>query len=151
MLAHITYLSDEGMQQKFGRRLEAGTSGALAMASAWNSPWKATWPIRAAGSSSASTPTATCTSRAPWTTTMRPCGVTAILTQACRRIQSRVLVVSFDSDWLCPPDSGRDLALALIESGKKVTYANLSARFGHDSFLLEPESVTAIVSGLLSN
>jgi homoserine O-acetyltransferase len=73
------------------------------------------------------------------------------INEACRRIQARVLVVSFDSDWLCPPESGRDLALALIKSGKKVTYANVSARFGHDSFLLQPESVTAIVNGFLSN
>jgi homoserine O-acetyltransferase len=73
------------------------------------------------------------------------------ITEACRRIQARVLVLSFDSDWLCPPESGRALALALIKSGKKVTYANLSSRFGHDSFLLEPETVSNIVNGFFSN
>jgi homoserine O-acetyltransferase len=66
-------------------------------------------------------------------------------------MQARVLVVSFDSDWLCPPEACRDLALALIKSGKKVTYANLSSRRGHDSFLLEPETVASIVNGFLSN
>ena len=66
-------------------------------------------------------------------------------------MQARVLIVSFDSDWLCPPESGRALALALIKSGKRVAYANLPSRFGHDSFLLEPETVASIVSGFLSN
>jgi homoserine O-acetyltransferase len=73
------------------------------------------------------------------------------ITEACRRIQARVLIVSFDSDSLCPPESSRDLALALIKSGKKVTYANLSSRYGHDSFLLEPETLANLVNGFLSN
>jgi homoserine O-acetyltransferase len=150
MLAHITYLSDEGMQQKFGRRLEAGT---LAPSDGFGVEFAVEGYLAHQGRTFVERFDAN--SYLYLTRAMDYYDASVWgdgeLTKACRRIQSRVLVVSFDSDWLCPPDSGRDLALALIESGKKVTYANVSARFGHDSFLLQPESVTAIVNGFLSN
>ena len=150
MLAHITYLSDEGMQQKFGRRLEAGT---LAPSDGFGVEFAVEGYLAHQGRAFVERFDAN--SYLYLTRAMDYYDASVWgdgeLTKACQRIQSRVLVVSFDSDWLCPPDSGRDLALALIESGKKVTYANVSARFGHDSFLLQPESVTAIVNGFLSN
>jgi homoserine O-acetyltransferase len=150
MLAHITYLSDEGMQQKFGRRLEAGT---LAPSDGFGVEFAVEGYLAHQGRAFVERFDAN--SYLYLTRAMDYYDASVWgdgeLTKACQRIQSRVLVVSFDSDWLCPPDSGRDLALALIESGKKVTYANVSARFGHDSFLLEPESVTALVNGFLSH
>jgi len=72
------------------------------------------------------------------------------VTEACRRMQARVLVLSFDSDWLCPPESGRELALALIKSGKKITYASVPSRDGHDSFLFRSEMTERIVDGFLT-
>jgi homoserine O-acetyltransferase len=150
MLAHITYLSDEGMQQKFGRRLEAGT---LAPGDGFGVEFAVEGYLAHQGRRFVERFDAN--SYLYLTRAMDYYDASVWgggdITQACRRIQARVLVVSFDSDWLCPPESGRDLALALIKSGKKVTYANLSSRFGHDSFLLEPETVANIVSGLLSN
>ena len=150
MLAHITYLSDEGMQQKFGRRLEAGT---LAPGDGFGVEFAVEGYLAHQGKSFVERFDAN--SYLYLTRAMDYYDASVWgggdITEACRRIQARVLVLSFDSDWLCPPESGRDLALALIKSGKKVTYANLSSRFGHDSFLLEPETVATIVNGFLSN
>ena len=150
MLAHITYLSDEGMQQKFGRRLEAGT---LAPGDGFGVEFAVEGYLAHQGKSFVERFDAN--SYLYLTRAMDYYDASVWgggeITEACRRIQARVLVLSFDSDWLCPPESGRDLALALIKSGKKVTYANLSSRFGHDSFLLEPETVANIVNGFLSN
>lgn len=150
MLAHITYLSDEGMQQKFGRRLEAGTSapgGGFGVEFAVEG-YLAHQGKRFVERFDANSYLYLTRAMDYYDASVWGGGD---VTEACRRIQARVLVVSFDSDWLCPPESGRDLALALIKSGKKVTYANLSSRFGHDSFLLEPETVASIVNGFLSN
>ena len=150
MLAHITYLSDEGMQQKFGRRLEAGT---LAPGDGFGVEFAVEGYLAHQGRRFVERFDAN--SYLYLTRAMDYYDASVWgggdITQACRRIQARVLVVSFDSDWLCPPESGRALALALIKSGKKVSYANLSSRFGHDSFLLEPETVASIVNGFLSN
>jgi homoserine O-acetyltransferase len=150
MLAHITYLSDEGMQQKFGRRLEAGT---LAPSDGFGVEFAVEGYLAHQGRRFVERFDAN--SYLYLTRAMDYYDASVWgggdITEACRRIQARALVVSFDSDWLCPPESGRDLALALIKSGKKVTYANLSSRFGHDSFLLEPQTVASIVNGFLSN
>lgn len=150
MLAHITYLSDEGMQQKFGRRFEAGT---LAPGDGFGVEFAVEGYLAHQGKRFVERFDAN--SYLYLTRAMDYYDASVWgggdITLACRRIQARVLVVSFDSDWLCPPESGRDLALALIKSGKKVTYANLSSRFGHDTFLLAPETVASIVNGFLSN
>lgn len=150
MLAHITYLSDEGMQKKFGRRLEAGI---LAPGDGFGVEFAVEGYLAHQGKSFVERFDAN--SYLYLTRAMDYYDASVWgggdITEACRRIQARVLVLSFDSDWLCPPESGRALALALIKSGKKVTYANLSSRFGHDSFLLEPETVATIVNGFLSN
>ncbi|HVM95795.1 MAG TPA: homoserine O-acetyltransferase, partial [Candidatus Acidoferrales bacterium] len=49
----------------------------------------------------------------------------------------RWLVVSFSSDWLFPPEQSRDIVEALIANNHSVTYCNVAAKGGHDSFLLE--------------
>ena len=150
MLAHITYLSDEGMQQKFGRRLEAGT---LAPGDGFGVEFAVEGYLAHQGKSFVERFDA---NSYLYLTRAMDYYDAAVwgggnITEACRRMQARVLIVSFDSDWLCPPESGRALALALIKSGKRVAYANLPSRFGHDSFLLEPETVATIVNGFLSN
>ena len=150
MLAHITYLSDEGMQQKFGRRLEAGT---LAPSDGFGVEFAVEGYLAHQGRRFVERFDAN--SYLYLTRAMDYYDASVWgggdITEACRRIQARVLIVSFDSDSLCPPESSRDLALALIKSGKKVTYANLSSRYGHDSFLLEPETLANLVNGFLSN
>ena len=150
MLAHITYLSDEGMQQRFGRRLEAGTP---ALGGGFGVEFAVEGYLAHQGKRFVERFDAN--SYLYLTRAMDYYDASVWgggdITEACRRMQARVLIVSFDSDWLCPPESCRELALALIKSGKKVTYANLSARFGHDSFLLEPETVANVVNGFLSN
>ena len=149
MLAHITYLSDEGMQQKFGRRLEAGI---LPPGDGFGVQFAVEGYLAQQGRRFVERFDAN--SYLYLTRAMDYYDASVWgggdVTETCRRIQARVLIASFDSDWLCPPESCRELALALIKSGKKVTYANLSSRHGHDSFLLEPETVSSIVDGFLS-
>lgn len=50
---------------------------------------------------------------------------------------ARWLVLSFSSDWLFPPSQSQRLVDALIATGKRVSYCNVEASGGHDSFLLE--------------
>ena len=49
------------------------------------------------------------------------------------------LFISFSSDWLYPPDQSKELVEALISSGKNVSYTNIPSKVGHDAFLLEDE------------
>ncbi|RMF11519.1 MAG: homoserine O-acetyltransferase, partial [Alphaproteobacteria bacterium] len=47
-----------------------------------------------------------------------------------------VLLASYDSDWLYPPEEVAELAEALIAAGARVRHHRFSSRQGHDSFLL---------------
>ena len=64
MVGHITYMSDDSMREKFGRRLrEKEISASI---STWISKWRATCATAAASSSTASTPIRTSTSPRRW-------------------------------------------------------------------------------------
>ncbi|MDH7577464.1 MAG: homoserine O-acetyltransferase [Bacillota bacterium] len=71
------------------------------------------------------------------------------LDRACSRIQSRLLLVSFSSDWLYPPEQMKELALALTRSRKRVSYVNIPSTYGHDAFLLEVEKLSCLVRSFL--
>lgn len=72
------------------------------------------------------------------------------LPQALARIQAATLVVSFSSDWLYTDQQARELVDALAALAKPVEYHRVQASFGHDSFLVEVETMTQIVGGYLS-
>ena len=59
------------------------------------------------------------------------------------------LVVSFTSDWLYPTYHSKELVSALTAVGADVTYTDLQSTWGHDAFLLEVETMTALISDFL--
>jgi homoserine O-acetyltransferase len=69
------------------------------------------------------------------------------------RSTCRWLVVSFTSDWLFSPAESRQLVDALIACEKDVSYCNVQAGGGHDSFLLEEalDSYGGLTEAFLSN
>lgn len=71
------------------------------------------------------------------------------LTEALRQTRCPFLVVSFSSDWLYPPEASLDLVTALEELRHEVEYHHVEAFFGHDSFLVEVETMTRLVGNFL--
>jgi homoserine O-acetyltransferase len=71
----------------------------------------------------------------------------ASMTEALKHVQARFLVVSFSSDWLYTEAQARELVDAL--PGRKVEHHHVTAFFGHDSFLVEVETMTNLVGGYL--
>jgi homoserine O-acetyltransferase len=69
---------------------------------------------------------------------------------ALARTQAEFLVVSFSSDWLYTEAQARLLVNALKNLERDVEYHHVIASFGHDSFLVEVETMNTIVSGFLS-
>lgn len=69
--------------------------------------------------------------------------------ESLRRLQSPVLVVTFSSDWLYPAEQGYTLVQALENIERDVTYHHVEAHFGHDSFLVEVETMTQLVGSFL--
>jgi len=149
MMAHITYLSDEGMRDEFGRRrgdAQSAASDALGAEFAVGD-FIAEQGRRFAldfdaNSYLAITRAMDLYDAATWGN--------GDLVKACERIRARVLLLSFDSDWLYPPKDCRELALALIRAGKRVHHANIPSPHGHDSFLLGSSIMNNFVHAFLA-
>lgn len=68
---------------------------------------------------------------------------------ALRRTQANFLVVSFSSDWLYTDQQARELVDPLRRLKCEVEYHRVEATFGHDSFLVEVETMNELVGGYL--
>jgi homoserine O-acetyltransferase len=71
------------------------------------------------------------------------------LTQAFANCQSRFLVVYFTSDWLFPEYQSLEIVDALKDNFKNVSYRVIQSRYGHDAFLLEDAELTKAVTSFL--
>ena len=69
---------------------------------------------------------------------------------AVAKTQARFLVISFTSDWLYTDEQARSLTDALREIGRPVEYHRVTANFGHDSFLVEVDTMNTLVGGYLN-
>lgn len=148
MMAHITYLSEEGMHAKFGRRLRDETKV--------NSPLGGAFEVESyldyQGRSFVERFDANSYLYITWAMNHYDAAArwgNGDLVEACRRIQSRVLVVSFSSDWLYTPTECREFAVAMCRAGKPVSYVDVQSVYGHDSFLVETEPVGRLLSSIL--
>ena len=61
----------------------------------------------------------------------------------------RFCLISFDTDWLYPTSESRGIAHALNAAGAPVSFVELSAPFGHDSFLLDVPAQDRVIAGFL--
>ena len=71
------------------------------------------------------------------------------LVRACRRIRAEVMVVSFSSDWLYPPEVSEEFVTALLRNETPVTYINVESTYGHDAFLVEADKVGRLIRAFL--
>jgi homoserine O-acetyltransferase/O-succinyltransferase len=150
MLAHITYLSDEGMHQKFGRRLQSASEQKAGFGIEFAVESYLDYQGRAFVERFDANSYLYITRAMDYYDAAAAWGGGSLV-EACRRLRARALVVSFDSDWLYPPGDCRDLAWAMAKTGARVTYADVPSRFGHDSFLVETQKVGRLLRGFLSH
>ncbi|HEY0759995.1 MAG TPA: homoserine O-acetyltransferase [Acidisarcina sp.] len=68
---------------------------------------------------------------------------------AYARIQAAVTLIGISSDWLFPPSDIRALAVQISDAGVRCDYRELQSSHGHDAFLAEPESLSALLQGTL--
>nr|WP_137676664.1 homoserine O-acetyltransferase [Parerythrobacter lutipelagi] len=157
MAAHITYLSEEGLTEKFGRRLQDrpdGTKGAKTFG--FDADFQIESYLRYQGSGF--TRRFDANSYLYITRAMdyfdiaeehAKDGKEGKLADAFAGAQARFCLVSFDSDWLYPTAESRHLVHALNAAGAPVSFVELSAPFGHDSFLLDVPALDRVVKGFL--
>ncbi|MBM4155345.1 MAG: homoserine O-acetyltransferase [Lentisphaerae bacterium] len=149
MMAHITYLSEEGMHRKFGRRLKdpgkrtVGFGVEFEVESYLDHQGKSFVERFDANSYLYIT-------RAMDLYDAAQQWGGGDLVAACRRVAARAMIVSFSSDWLYAPDQSRELALALCRTGRPATYVVVPSYHGHDSFLVQVNEVGRLLRGFLA-
>jgi homoserine O-acetyltransferase/O-succinyltransferase len=68
------------------------------------------------------------------------------LTKALEISKAKFLLISFTTDWRFSPTRSRELVKALLDNNRDVSYAEIDAPHGHDAFLLDDQRYTSLVS-----
>jgi homoserine O-acetyltransferase len=143
MIGHITYLSDDSMEEKFGRSLRAAE---LAY-STQEIEFQIESYLRYQGdkfSEYFDANTYLLITRA--LDYFDPAGeFGGDLSAALARARAKFLVVSFTTDWRFSPQRSREIVKALVDNRHDVSYAEIAAPHGHDAFLLDDPRYHAVV------
>jgi homoserine O-acetyltransferase len=147
MAAHITYLSETSLTEKFGRRLQDRATKSFG----FDADFQVESYLRHQGLSFISRFDANSylyiTRAMSYFDLAEEHG--GRLADAFMRTAARFCVVSFDSDWLYPTKLSHRLVHALNAAGSSVSFVELAAPYGHDSFLLEVPELDRVVAGFL--
>ena len=139
MVGHITYMSDESMRQKFGRRLR--TPDKFEVESYLH--YRGSQFVDRFDANSYLYITRAMDS---YDLTQR-----GSLPSLFEKIRTRFLVISFTSDWLYPSYQSLEIVSALRSRNCDVAYCNLTSNYGHDAFLVEVNEQAGLVRGFLAS
>ncbi len=144
MVGHITYMSDDSMHEKFGRRRRKIADK--------DSMFEVESYLRYRGEQFV---------------TRFDANSYLVITQAMDSFDlaegggsfgscfdgcdTRFLVLSFTSDWLYPSYQSQEIVRALRSRNLDVAYVELESNYGHDAFFLEAGEQTALIRGFLAN
>ncbi len=151
MIGHITYQSDDQMNEKFGRALRSAVEGAAAATDYRYSTQEVEFQIESylrhngdKFSEYFDANTYLLITRAlDYFDPARAHGgdLRAALTQAA----AKFLLVSFTTDWRFAPARSREIVKALLDNKRNVSYAEIDAPHGHDAFLLDDVRYMGVV------
>ena len=150
MAAHITYLSKNGLQEKFGRKLQERDK----LKFGFDADFQIESYLRYQGSIFVDRFDAN--SYLYITRAMDYFDLTkqfkGNLSKAFDQTKTKFFIISFSSDWLYPTSENRDIVIALNASGADVGFTEVLSDKGHDSFLLDvPDFLNTIKKFLNTN
>lgn len=148
MVAHITYLSEDSIELKFGRRLQDSDRFAFSMQK--ETEFQIESYLHYQGKRFVQRFDAN--SYLYLTRMMDYYDLSdgfASLADALSHAQARFLVASYDTDWLFPTSQSRALVSELLRVRKHVSFVELPCPYGHDSFLIDLEPLARMVGPFL--
>ena len=147
MVGHITYLSDESMHQKFGRRLR----GLEKYGYEFETEFEIESYLKYNGHNFTRRFDANSylyiTKSMDYFDLCAPHG--SVATAFANSSHVKFLVISFTSDWLYPSYHSKELVSALHAAEADVTYLDIKSSWGHDAFLLEVDTMTNLLGSFL--
>ncbi|MDZ4169277.1 MAG: homoserine O-acetyltransferase [Coriobacteriia bacterium] len=146
MIGHITYLSDESMHEKFGRRLRGRDGFAFEFVTEFEVESYLAYQGKRFTERFDANTYLFMTKAMDY---FDLCEGASSLGEALAASPVRFLVLSFSSDWLFPTYQAREVVDALSAAGAEVSFAEIGSPYGHDAFLLEPQAQHAFVEPFL--
>jgi homoserine O-acetyltransferase len=147
MAAHITYLSEQALTRKFGRRLRGGQAVSL-----FGDMFEVESYLHHQGSTFVQRFDAN-----SYITITRACDFFDLaaeaggdLAAAFRGTPTRFCLISFSSDWLYPTPESRTIARALNGAAANVSFVEIATDKGHDAFLLDEPDFHRTLAGFLA-
>jgi homoserine O-acetyltransferase len=144
MVGHITYMSDESMDKKFGRLLAKEKLGFE-----FETEFEVEGYLRYRGDNFVKRFDAN--SYLYLTKAMDHFDIQKDhkLASIFKGVKTKFLVIAFSSDWLYPSSQSKEVVKALKMNGMDVTYCEVSSSYGHDSFLVEFDEQTRLIKHFL--
>jgi homoserine O-acetyltransferase len=152
MCAHITYLSEEAMTRKFGRRLQNAPKDPSEAISLFGEMFEVESYLRHQGSTFVQRfdPNSYLTITRAMDYFDLAAEYQGDLANAFRGTKTRFLLASFTSDWLFPTEQSRATARALNRAGANVSFVEIPSDKGHDAFLLDEPDFHRTLAGFLA-
>ncbi|MEO1282896.1 MAG: homoserine O-acetyltransferase [Pseudomonadota bacterium] len=148
MAAHITYLSEDALQTKFGRNLQNRNAHSFS----FDADFQVESYLRHQGSTFVDRFDAN--SYLYITRAMDYFDLAAehggVLANAFTDTETRFCVVSFTSDWLYPTRESRQIVQALNAVAANVSFVEIESDKGHDAFLLDEPEFFNTITGFIS-
>ena len=148
MAAHITYLSEAALHEKFGRNLQDRER----IGFGFDADFQVESYLRHQGSTFVERFDANSylylTRAMDYFDLAAECG--DVLAEAFRGTKTRFCVISFTSDWLFPTSESREIVQALNAAAANVSFVEIESQKGHDAFLLDEPEMFATLRGFLN-
>jgi len=148
MVGHITYLSDESMRLKFGRRLQNKKDFSFN----FDVDFQVESYLRHQGTKFVERFDANSflyiTKASDYYDLEKQHGNDSTV-KAFSKTNVKFLVVSFTSDWLYPTYQSKSMVKAMKKNALDVSFCEIEAQWGHDAFLLPNERLTSLMKGFL--
>ena len=138
MIGHITYLSEESMREKFGRKLRTAEDYKYDFASEFAVETYLDYQGQSFVERFDANSYLYITKASDYFDLTKDYGS---LQQAFANAKSRFFIVSLSSDWLFTPAQSRAIAEAIAANRKDVSYCDIASPYGHDAFLLEIDTL----------
>ena len=146
MIAHITYLSDESMDIKFGRGLQDKDE----ISYDFSVDFQVESYLKHQGESFVKRFDANSYLFITKAVDLFDLSRNDSLIDGFKDIECKVKVISVDSDWLYPTEQSTELVTALNANDIEVSFSEIKSNYGHDAFLLEKGQLNFILSKFLS-
>ena len=147
MIAHITYLSDESMDIKFGRDLQDKDE----ISYDFSIDFQVESYLKHQGETFVKRFDANSYLFITKAVDLFDLSVNDSLIDGFKDVEAKIEVISVDSDWLYPTEQSTEIVTALNVNDLEVSFSEIKSNYGHDAFLLEKGQLNHILSKFLSN